>query len=113
LAYIKTLAKVSDISIGSGIPKPEGSVTAVFGQNQVHVLLEGLMDFGEEKKRLGKEIKKTMNDLEASNKKLSNKDFLEKAPVAIVDEVRAKLEALTLRLEKLQKNLSFFDGFNT
>ena len=30
--------------------KPEASATAVFGQNQVHVLLKGIIDFDEEKK---------------------------------------------------------------
>jgi valyl-tRNA synthetase len=108
-AHIITLAKVADISIGSGVPKPEASATAVFGQNQAHVLLKGLLDFGEERKRLGKEIKKIEKDMELSNRKLSNKGFLDQAPAEVVAEVREKVESLSLKLDKLYQNLRFFE----
>ena len=100
---------MDDISIGSGVPKPEASATAVFGQNQAHVLLKGLLNFEEERKRLRKEIKKIEKDTELSNRKLSNKGFLEKAPAEIVAEVREKVESLSLKLEKLHQNLLFFE----
>jgi len=109
VVHIKTLAKVDQINIEPGIPKPGASATAVFGENQVHVLLKGLLDFEEEKKRLRKEIKKVEKDMGMANRKLSNKDFLEKAPVEVVEEVRGKVEALSSKLEKLNQNLSFFE----
>lgn len=112
LAHIQNLAKVEDISIASGAHKPEGSATAVFGQNQVHVLLKGLLDFEEEKKRIRKEIKKIKKDLEASNKKLSNKAFLEKAPGDIVAKVKDKVESFALKQNKLNQNLQFFETIN-
>jgi valyl-tRNA synthetase len=109
LVYIKTLAKVEDATLASGIPKPEASATAVFGQNQIHVLLKGILDFREERKRLEKQIEKIEKDMEVSNRKLSNKGFLKKAPAEIVDEVREKVEAMILKLEKLNQNLRFFE----
>jgi valyl-tRNA synthetase len=109
LAHIQALAKADDVSIASGVPKPEASATAVFGQNQVYVLLKGLIDFEEESKRLKKQIKKIQKDIEASDKKLSNRDFLEKAPGEIVSEVKEKVQSLRLKLEKLNKNLEFFE----
>lgn len=108
LAHIKTLGKVDDASIASGVPKPEASATAVFGQNQVHVLLKGLLNFEEERKRLKKEIRKIEKDIQTSDKKLSNKNFLEKAPPDIVAKVEEKVEALSLKLDKLNQNLSHF-----
>ncbi|MBW2033418.1 MAG: valine--tRNA ligase, partial [Deltaproteobacteria bacterium] len=110
MAHIQNLANVKDVSIDSGIPKPEASATAVFGQNQVHVLLKGLLDFAEERKRLRKEITKLEKDIGISNKKLSNKGFLEKAPAEIVVEVKEKVNALSLKLEKLNQNLRFFEA---
>jgi len=110
LDHIRSLANVKDISIDSGIPKPDASATAVFGQNQVHVLLKGLLDFEEEKRRLRKEITKLEKDIGVSNKKLSNKGFLEKAPAEIVAEVKEKVDHLTMRLEKLSQNLRFFEA---
>jgi valyl-tRNA synthetase len=109
MAYIQSLAKVDDASIVSGVPKPEASATAVFGRNQVHVLLKGLIDFEEERKRLRKEIGKIEKDIQASDKKLTNKSFLEKAPADIVAKVKEKVEDLTHKLDKLNQNLSFFE----
>lgn len=109
LDHIKNLAKVDDVFIGSRIPKPEASATALFGQNQIHVLLKGLLDFEEERKRLKKEIKKLEIDINASSKKLSNKGFLEKAPDNIVAKVREKVETKSLKLEKLSQNFRFFE----
>ena len=109
LEHIRTLAKVIDVSIASGVPKPEASATAVFGRISIHVLLKGLLDFEEEKKRLRKGIEKIEKDIEVSNRKLSNKEFLEKAPAEIVAEVKEKVETFSLKLEKLNQNLSFFE----
>ncbi len=112
LSHIQNLARVNNISIEAGVPKPEASATAVFGQNQVHLLLKGILDFEEEKKRLRKGIQKIQQEIETSNRKLSNKDFLEKAPAEIVAEVKEKVEASSLRLEKLNHNLNLLDSIN-
>ena len=110
--HLQNLAKVDSVSIESKVSKPEASATMVLGQNQVHVLLKGLLDFQEEKRRLRKEIKKIEKDMGASNKKLSNKEFLEKAPVEIVDKVSRKVESMRLKLEKLNQNLSIFESIH-
>jgi valyl-tRNA synthetase len=110
LGHIRTLASVEDVSIDSGIPKPDASATAVFGQNQVHVLLKGLLDFEEEKRRLRKEITKLEKDIGISEKKLSNKGFLENAPAEIIAEVKEKVDDFSIRVEKLNQNLRFFEA---
>lgn len=112
LAYIQTLAKVDSASIGSDLPKPEKSATALFEETSVHVLLEGLIDFEEEKKRIKKAINKIEKDMEISNKKLANRGFLEKAPAEIVADVRAKVEGLSAKLSKLKQNLSFLEAID-
>ncbi|PKN67934.1 MAG: valine--tRNA ligase [Deltaproteobacteria bacterium HGW-Deltaproteobacteria-15] len=110
--HIRSLAGVETMEVAPQVQKPEASATAVFEQKQVHVLLKGLLDFEEEKKRLRKEIKKIEKDLDASSKKLSNEQFLEKAPPEIVDEVRGKVEAMSHKLEKLNHNLAFFEAIH-
>ena len=112
LEYIRVLAKVENVSIESGVSKPDASATAVFGQIQIHVLLKGLLDFEEERRRLKKEIKKIEKEVEASNKKLSNKGFLDKAPNEIISKVREKVEILSQKMDKLSHNLSFFEAIN-
>ena len=112
LSHIKNLAKVDSIEIFKEVSKPKASVTAVFGRNQIHVLLKGIIDFDEEKKRLRKEIKTLIKEMEASAKKLSSKGFLEKAPAEIVTGVRDKYESMKAELEKFEKNLKFFESIN-
>jgi valyl-tRNA synthetase len=110
MVHIQNLGKVDSVLLESKVSKPEASATAVFGQNQIHVLLKGLLDFDEERKRLRKEIKKIEKDMEISAKKLSKREFVEKAPPEIVAQVRMKAESLQLKLEKLNQNLNFFDS---
>lgn len=110
--HIKVLAKVETASVGDGLPKPEGSATAVFDQISIHVLLKGLIDFEEEKQRIRKGMKKLEKDYEAANKKLSNQGFLKKAPPEIVSEVRDKVAGLSAKLSKLKENLSFLEGID-
>jgi valyl-tRNA synthetase len=109
MPYLQSLGKVGSIYIATAVAKPEGSATTVFGQNQVHVLLKGLLDFEEEKKRLRKEMARAEKDLDMLEKKLSNPQFREKAAAEIIEEVQEKKEALGLKLEKLTHNLEFFE----
>jgi len=110
IVHVQNMARVDSVEIDSSIPKPEASATAVFGKNQVHVLLKGLLDYDEERKRLKKEISKVEKDIGVLNRKLSNQGFLKNAPPEIVDDVRAKVESLGLKLEKLNQNLIFFQS---
>jgi valyl-tRNA synthetase len=112
IVHVQNLAKVESVSMDSSVPKPEASATAVLGKNQIHVLLKGLLDFSEERRRLRKEIKKIEKDMELSSEKLSKKEFMEKAPPEIVDEVREKVKSMSLKLEKLNQNLNFFEAIN-
>lgn len=108
--HVQNLARVESVVIDSNAPKPEASATAVFGENQVHVQLKGLMDFEEEKKRLMKQIKSLEKDIGAADKKLKNKQFLEKAPANIVEEVREKVETMSAKRNKLNQNLKLFES---
>ena len=112
LVHIQNLAKVDSVEIETNVSKPEASATAVFGDNQVHALLKGLLDFEEERKRLRKEIQKIEKDMVLSEKKLSNDSFLAKAPTDIVEGVREKVEAMKAKLEKLNNNFQFFESID-
>jgi valyl-tRNA synthetase len=57
---------------------------------------------------LGKEIKKIEKDMEVAEKKLSNRQFMDKAPEDVIEKVKEKVAAMQLQLEKLNHNLNFF-----
>ncbi len=111
-SHIKFLAKVDNLGIEVGADKPKASATAVFGQIQAHVQLKGLLDFEEEIRRLKKEIKKVEKDIQAGKKKLANEGFLKKAPQEVVDEVKQKVSLMDAKLERLEKNLRFFEAID-
>jgi len=110
LAYITSLAKVESMDIVSDIEKPEGSATYVYGDIQVHVLLKGLINYDDERKRVNKEIKKIEHEMDLSRRKLANKDFLNHAPLHIVENVREKADLMSVKLEKLNQNLAILEG---
>ncbi|MFO7784935.1 MAG: valine--tRNA ligase [Desulfatiglandales bacterium] len=108
VAHVRALAGVGEAEIVESAEKPEASATGVFGDNQVHVLLKGLLDFEEEKKRLRKAIQKFEKEMDLYNKKLANQGFMQKAPPEVVDEVRERVRNTELRLARLNENLGFF-----
>ncbi len=63
------------------------------------------MDFGGEVRRLEKEIQKVEKDLEIVDRKLSNDEFISKAPEVVVEKVKIKREALLNRDNKLRESL--------
>jgi len=103
--YIKELARVENLTIGSAVTKPTVSASAVLMGMEIIVPLEGLMDFAEEKKRIEKELKKIEKDIVFLNKKLNNPAFVEKAPSEVLEKDRQKLSALNEKKAKLIVNL--------
>jgi valyl-tRNA synthetase len=59
----------------------------------------------EEAKRLQKEILKLEKDIAFVGKKLSNEQFLARAPADVVEEEKAKASEYRTRREKLEENL--------
>ena len=56
-----------------------------------------------ELERIQRKIKKLESEIALSNGKLSNADYVQKAPEAVVDKERKKLESNLVLLEKLTK----------
>ncbi len=104
--YVRTLARVKDLRIGTNEAKPKAAATCVIKGAEVYVPLEGVLDLGEERMRLQKEIAKVSQDMELFSKKLSNKSFVDKAPKAVVEKDTARLEELKGMREKLEQSLA-------
>jgi valyl-tRNA synthetase len=109
--HIINLGKVENLKIGIRMSKPEHSASAVIRDAEIFVPLEGLIDLEQERKRLEKEITRVTQLLEKINKKLSNEDFLRRAPKEIIEKEKAKREEYTKMVEKLNKNLEGLLGW--
>ena len=62
-----------------------------------------------EEGKLNKELKKVTNELENLNKRLYNKNFVDKAPKDIVDECRFKLNEGSLQKERITKKIELLN----
>jgi len=103
--YAKTLARLQELRIGVNERKPKASAVGVIKGAEVYIPLEGIIDLTQEFDRLQKEIGKISKDIEIFSKKLSNKNFLDKAPKEVVEKDTAKLEEFKVKREKLEHSL--------
>ena len=99
------LARLKSITIQKPSLRPKSAATVVIGDHTLFVQLEGVIDFEKEAIRLDKEIQKIDRDLVGASKKLSNEDFLNKAPKDVVERVKEKHTALMEKKDKLIDNL--------
>ena len=103
--YVRELARVEQLETGPNIEKPKVSASSVLGEMDLIIPLEGKMDFQEELKRVEKELKKIEKDLIFLDKKLSNPDFVKKAPVDIIEKDEQRKKSLSLKQAKLEIHL--------
>ncbi len=100
---IRNLARVRKINLlAPGDARPHGAATVILEDLELLIPLEGLVDLGEELRKLEKEEKKILKELDKIKKKLGNKNFLSKAPSEIVQKERKKREKFTAKLEKIR-----------
>ncbi|MEM6647668.1 MAG: valine--tRNA ligase [Bacteroidota bacterium] len=104
--YFEKLAKVTDLTVGSGVEKPKASAAVVAGTSEVFIPLEGMIDLNEERARLSKEIEQKERFLKSIAGKLRNEKFVSRAPAAVVDRERQKQADITAELDRLRANLS-------
>jgi len=84
---------------------PASSASLVTGNTTCFVLLEGVIDFEKEIKRLEKELEKNTKELLGVQKRLNNESFLDKAPEKIIQKVKEQHKDLEEENNKLQENL--------
>jgi valyl-tRNA synthetase len=109
--YIENLARAGTVTAAAEASKPESAVTAVVREVEIFLPLKGIIDFAEEQRRLQKELARVQKDLSDISRKLSNRDFLAKAPEAVVEKEKARSQELIETRDKLQTNLDRIETF--
>ena len=72
---------------------------------ELFVPLKGLIDLNQEIMRLEKQIEDMNGRLNAINKKLDNKNFVDRAPKNVVDHEKNKKTDYEQQLNKIKDNL--------
>ena len=99
--FLQNLSHISSITWLDDEAKVPASSTAIIGQTKLFIPIAGLIDKAAERARLAKEIEKNQQELAKATSKLANQDYVQKAPVAVVDKERARVNDLTVTIAKL------------
>ena len=97
------IARLESLELIPADSRPPESATVLVGPMKVLVPLGSIIDRNTELKRLAREIKKLRNDLERSEKKLKNNNFIAKAPSHVVEKEQNRVESICLSITELEK----------
>jgi valyl-tRNA synthetase len=106
---LKSLANVK-----SGTVQPKASIRPLkssmmaTSHTEIFIPLDGLIDINEQISRVKKNIEKTQVEFDKISKKLNNKNFMDRAPEAVVKEVREKGAGFQEKLNSLESILTNF-----
>ena len=80
-------------------------VASAVGEAEIRLFLEGIVDLGRERNRLRRLLEGLEGELDRSEVKLKNADFLSKAPSQEVEKIQKRREQAQMRKSRLQKHL--------
>ncbi|MCC6315888.1 MAG: valine--tRNA ligase [Thermomicrobiales bacterium] len=106
---LAALARIDEerLTIARGEPAAgSGAVTAVAGEIVALLPLAGMVDLAAERERLGKELGEARLERDRAAKQLANKAFVDKAPPAVVDTQRKRLQTAQEQIALLERRLS-------
>ncbi len=105
-SQFENLAKTMLESVGATVERPSGAASFSLKDADGYIPLEGVIDREEELGRQQKEADKLRKFIEGHQKKLSNANFVERAPAEVVNDVRETLAGLQKQLESVELIIS-------
>ncbi len=105
--YFKRLAGASEVSMLTDAAEvTEKTVSAVTATGTLYIPLGDLVDIDKEIARLGKERDQLLKDIARATGMLNNPGFVAKAPAALVEQERGRLEANKEKLTALEQRIA-------
>ena len=109
---LKRLANVTSIEWLEPGTDPPPNALALVGDLRVMVPLAGLIDVDAERTRLTKELRRCEADLGRITGKLSNDNFVSKAPAEVVEKERQRAQELQTTLATLAEQMQQLADLN-
>ncbi len=110
---IQILTKSSEVFIfkPNALDKKEfaKSFSGIISDLEIYLPFQDFVNIDALNERLTKDLKKVTIELDNLNKRLSNKNFVDKAPKDIVDECRFKLNEGLVKMERITKKLELLN----
>tara|TARA_Y100000589_G_scaffold276805_1_gene271459 strand:- start:1016 stop:3772 length:2757 start_codon:yes stop_codon:yes gene_type:complete len=85
------------------------SFSGIVGDIEVYLPFEGLINFNSLREKILKDQSKIKEEIKVLNNRLQNKNFVSKAPTAIVDECKIKLKEANSKLISVSKKLEILN----
>ena len=107
--FFTRLASASEIEVAEsfeGVISADDAVQIITDSATVFLPLSDIIDTEKERARLEAEEKKLLGEIDRIEKKLSNEGFVAKAPAAVVDGEKAKLEKYRENLDGVRTALA-------
>jgi len=103
-AAIRLLAGVENIEYQEVLPQDKRLLKGLAGTTEIGLLVAREINLEQEKERLEKELNKVQEDIDKLEARLSNPDFVAKAPASVVEEHRKRLDQLRVKKSALEKS---------
>ena len=100
--YLMALARLSEVKFLDVLPTSPAPVAVV---HPLRIMLNVKIDVAAERARLQKEISRVESEIAKANAKLSNPNFVERAPAAVVAQESERLATFLATLEQLKSQL--------
>jgi valyl-tRNA synthetase len=105
---METLSRARPVTIlddRSLLKTGENALATVLKEVEVVIPMESMVDVKAEKQRLQKEIERDQAEFDRLEIRLKDKDFIEKAPEAVVEKERQKKDTIAGKIERLKQQL--------
>ncbi|HSX20514.1 MAG TPA: valine--tRNA ligase [Gammaproteobacteria bacterium] len=102
---LKALAKLESITFLSSTDKQPAAATALAGDLQILIPMQGLIDKDAELQRLTKELEKLGKELKKVADKLANPSYVQKAPAEVVAKDKQQAADLEAASQKIKASL--------
>ncbi|MEA3508227.1 MAG: valine--tRNA ligase, partial [Synergistota bacterium] len=103
---ISLLSRVEEILfLEEAAPRPAQTLTAVFGEGEIFLEFDGILNVTEELERLAAEKLKVQKNVAASRRKLENDKFISRAPAEVVEKERTRLSEMEERIQMISRNM--------
>ena len=106
---IQSLARAKPVTFYSNRQErtaKESALTLVLQETEVVIPMESMLDLAAERERLQKEMEQSQSTIAQLEARLKDRDFLTKAPKAVIDKEQDKLALRKSKLERLREQLA-------
>ena len=103
--FMQKLASASEVEVADSF-EIDGAVSIVTQDAKIYIPMGELVDFEAEKARLNKELAAVQKDLDFVNNKLSNENFVAKAPANVVASQREQAAKYQEKIAMLKESIA-------